>query len=71
MHERFNGWIAWAGQLGWQPRRGGRAGMIAVLGLTQWIAWGSTYYLVTVLAKPLAADTGWSLTSVIAGLSAW
>ena len=69
MHERFNGWVAWAGQLGWQPRRGGRAGTIAVLGLTQWIAWGSTYYLVTVLAKPIAADTGWSLTSVIAGLS--
>ncbi|MGO8915096.1 MAG: MFS transporter [Stellaceae bacterium] len=69
MRERFYGWIAWARQLGWRPQRGGRAGIITVLGLTQWIAWGSTYYLVTVLAKPIAADTGWSLTSVIAGLS--
>ena len=40
-----------------------------MLGGTQWIAWGSTYYLVTVIAKPVAADTGWSLATVIAGLS--
>lgn len=66
---RLDGWMAWLGQLGWQPRRGGQAGVIAVLGFTQWIAWGSTYYLVTVIARPIADDTGWSLSAVIAGLS--
>jgi MFS family permease len=59
----------WLHGLGWQPRQGGRAGIIAVLGLTQWIAWGSSYYLVTILARPIAAETGWSLTTVITGLS--
>ena len=43
--------------------------IIPALGITQILAWGSTYYLPTVLAKPIAADTGWSLTWVVAGLS--
>jgi MFS family permease len=43
--------------------------IIPALGVTQILAWGSTYYLPTVLAKPVAADTGWSLTWVVAGLS--
>jgi MFS family permease len=43
--------------------------VIPALGVTQILAWGSTYYLSTVLAKPIAADTGWSLTWVVAGLS--
>src|SRR4051812_48867642 len=43
--------------------------IIPALGLTQILAWGSTYYLPTVLARPIAADTGWSLTWVVAGLS--
>jgi MFS family permease len=43
--------------------------IIPALGLTQILAWGSTYYLPTVLAKPIAADTGWSLTWVVSGLS--
>jgi MFS family permease len=43
--------------------------IIPALGVTQILAWGSTYYLPTVLAKPIAADTGWSLTWVVAGLS--
>jgi MFS family permease len=52
----------------WQAGRG-RAGVIAVLGFTQCLAWGSSYYLLAVLGKPIAADTGWHLTSVVAGLS--
>lgn len=56
-------------ELGWQPRQGGRAGVLLVLGLAQWIAWGSTYYLMTVIARPMAADTGWHLATVIDGLS--
>jgi MFS family permease len=43
--------------------------VVPALGVTQILAWGSSYYLPTVLAKPIAADTGWSLTWVVAGLS--
>jgi MFS family permease len=39
------------------------------MGITQILAWGSTYYLPAVLAAPIAQDTGWSLTSVVGGLS--
>jgi MFS family permease len=69
MPRRLAASAAWIRDFGWNPRKGGRGGVIAVLGGTQWIAWGSTYYLVTVIAKPVAADTGWSLATVIAGLS--
>ena len=43
--------------------------MVTGLGLTQILAFGSSYYLPAVLAGPIAADTGWPLTWVIAGLS--
>jgi MFS family permease len=43
--------------------------IIPALGVTQILAWGSSYYLPTVLAKPIVADTGWSLSWVIGGLS--
>jgi arsenite oxidase small subunit len=33
------------------------------------LAWGSSYYLPAVLAKPVAADTGWPLSWVIGSLS--
>ena len=35
--------------------------VIAALGITQILAWGSSFYLPAVLAQPIAADTGWSL----------
>jgi MFS family permease len=60
---------AWARRFPWRPRQGGQAALIAVLGFTQCLAWGSSYYLLAVLAKPIAAETGWSLTWVVAGLS--
>ncbi|WP_443673961.1 MFS transporter [Microvirga arvi] len=44
--------------------------VISALGVTQILAWGSSYYLPAVLAKPIAADTGWSLAWVVGGLSA-
>jgi MFS family permease len=53
----------------WRPRPLGQTGIIAVLGFTQCLAWGSSYYLLAVLAKPIAADTGWALTWVVGGLS--
>lgn len=46
-----------------------RAGIIGVLGAGQILAWGSSYYLPAVLAKPTALATGWPLSWVIGGLS--
>lgn len=43
--------------------------VVATLGLTQILAWGSTYYLPAVLAKPISLETGWPLGWVIGGLS--
>lgn len=43
--------------------------LVSALGVTQILAWGSSYYLPAVLAAPIARDTGWSLASVVAGLS--
>ncbi|MBN8993590.1 MAG: MFS transporter [Rhizobiales bacterium] len=43
--------------------------VIPVLGVTQILAWGSSYYLLAVLARPIAADTGWPLAWVVGGLS--
>jgi MFS family permease len=59
---------AWDG-VEWDARQGGKTGVTAVLTVTQWLSWSSTYYLVTVLAGPIVQDTGWSLTFVVAGLS--
>jgi MFS family permease len=47
----------------------GRGGVITALGIAQIFAWGSTYYLLAVLAGPIVADTGWPKTAVIAGMS--
>jgi len=46
-----------------------RVVIVSVLGVTQIFAWGSSYYLPAVLAKPIASDTGWSLSWVVGGLS--
>ena len=43
--------------------------IVPALGITQILAWGSSYYLPAVLAQPIAADTGWPLTWVVGGLS--
>jgi predicted MFS family arabinose efflux permease len=43
--------------------------VIAALGTTQIFAWGASYYLLTVLAAPIAAETGWPLTLIIGGLT--
>jgi MFS family permease len=59
----------WWRQFNWHARAGGEAGVIAVLTVTQWLNWGSTYYLMTVLARPIVQTTGWSLAFVVSGLS--
>lgn len=43
--------------------------VIAAIGIIQILAWGSSYYLLAVLAGPIARDTGWSYPWVIAGVS--
>ncbi|WP_374311769.1 MFS transporter [Dongia sp.] len=43
--------------------------VVPVLGVTQILAWGSSYYLPAVLAKPIAEATGWSLSWIVGGLS--
>ena len=47
----------------------GRMVVISTLGLGQILAWGSSYYLLAVLAPPIAADTGWPLPWIVTGLS--
>ena len=42
---------------------------VNALGVTQITAWGTSYYCLGVLAKPIVADTGWPLTTVFLGLS--
>lgn len=44
--------------------------LIIALGLGQIIAWASSYYLLAVLALPMARSTGWSLGLLVGGLSA-
>jgi len=46
-----------------------RRRVVGVLGVTQILAWGSSFYLPAVLAKPIAVDTGWPLSLVVGGLS--
>jgi len=39
------------------------------VGLAQLLAFGTTYYLLTVLGRPMHEDTGWPLTFVYGGMS--
>jgi MFS family permease len=43
--------------------------VVTALGVTQILAWGSTFYLLAVLAAPIVRDTGWPYDRVIAGVS--
>ncbi len=43
--------------------------MISALGVVQILAWGSSFYLLGVLAGPIEADTGWALAWVFGGLT--
>ncbi len=52
---------------------GGRLDPMAVavnaLGITQITAWGTSFYSLGVLAKPIVAETGWAMTTVFLGFS--
>jgi MFS family permease len=43
--------------------------VVGVLGVTQILAWGSSFYLPAILAGPIADETGWPLSLVVGGLS--
>ncbi|MER8571404.1 MFS transporter [Mesorhizobium sp. M1338] len=47
----------------------GRRTIITTLGVTQIMAWGSSYYLPAVIAPAVALGTGWPLAWVVGGLS--
>ncbi len=42
---------------------------VCALGLAQITAWGTSYYCLGILAGPIAADTGWSLSLVYFGFT--
>lgn len=42
---------------------------VNALGLTQITAWGTSYYCLGVLAKPIVAETGWAVGTVFLGFS--
>ncbi|MEQ9257791.1 MAG: MFS transporter [Roseovarius sp.] len=44
--------------------------VISALGVVMIFTWGSTFYLMAVLAAPIAADTGWGLGAITGALSA-
>ncbi|WP_424135313.1 MFS transporter [Roseomonas chloroacetimidivorans] len=51
------------------PARPSRPLVVSAIGVAQILAWGSSYYLLAVLAGPVAADTGWSLSWIMGALS--
>jgi MFS family permease len=42
---------------------------VNALGITQITAWGTSFYCLGVLAKPIAADTGWAISTIFLGFS--
>ncbi|GEP12593.1 MFS transporter [Methylobacterium gnaphalii] len=49
--------------------RRGRLTVVSALGVVEILAWGSSFYLLGVLAVPIAQDTGWPLAGVFGGLT--
>ena len=43
--------------------------LVWLLGLSQLLCWGSSYYLIGVLGERIAADLGWSSTLTYSGFS--
>jgi MFS family permease len=42
---------------------------VNALGITQITAWGTSFYCLGVLSKPIAAETGWSISTIFLGFS--
>ena len=43
--------------------------ILTALGISQIITWGTIFYAISVLAKPMEAELGWSATFIFAGFS--
>jgi len=43
--------------------------VVSALGIGQILSWGSTFYLLAVLAPAIVRDTGWTYDGVISGVS--
>jgi len=56
-----------SGQTGW--RSDPLVISVNALGITQITAWGTSYYCLGVLAKPIATETGWSISTIFLGFS--
>jgi predicted MFS family arabinose efflux permease len=52
-----------------QPRGLDRRIVITALGVSQILAWGTSFYFPAVFAEPIVAETGWSLGYVVGGTS--
>ena len=52
--------------MSWPPDR---SRVVAALGVAQLIGWGTSFYFPGVLAAPIAADTGWPLSTIVGGVS--
>lgn len=61
----------WLNERGPGPRAWSDPLIVSVnaLGLTQITAWGTSYYCLGVLAKPIVAETGWAISTVFLGFS--
>ena len=46
-----------------------RSMVVTALGITQTIAWGSSYYLPAILADPMSVDMGWSRSAIFGAFS--
>ncbi|GHG37639.1 hypothetical protein [Paracoccus aerius] len=44
--------------------------VVSSLGIVQILAWGSSSYLMAVLAQPIVTDTGWPLPWIVGAVSA-
>src|SRR5712691_1608384 len=42
---------------------------VNALGITQITAWGTSFYCLGVLAKPIANETGWAISTIFLGFS--
>jgi predicted MFS family arabinose efflux permease len=51
------------------PAGPSRRVVVAALGVTQILGWGTSFYFPAVLAEPIVADTGWTLGWVVGGVS--
>src|SRR5262250_293707 len=56
-------------QLRWRLRVDPLVISVNALGLTQITAWGTSFYCLGVLAKPIAQETGWTSSTVFLGFS--